>query len=155
MKKKFTFKLILIIFAAVLALWLVINGVILIVNNHKQKAFDAQMVEYLENVKLYKENNENSINKNAVIIKVTLGDLIDGNYTKDNIQNPLTGEIFSRDMTFCIINDNGEYTYKYDNGVDCGNTIITYTNTPEEMYNGYLYTQVVHIDFSPLEGLSK
>ena len=150
MKKKTIVKIvILIVLIAIISITFV-NIYFHNANVKKQKMYDEQISAYLDSVKKWSEDNTSS---NSIISKVTLKKLIDLGYTKDGIINPLTNEEFDSNMRFCVINDNGELKYNYDDGINCGETIVTYDNTPKDRYNGYLYSQVVNIDFSNLEGL--
>ena len=116
----------------------------------KNNLYEEKISYFIDNVKKYKEDK---ISNESIISKLTLKDLITNSYIDDYQYNPLTNEFFNNDLTFCIINNNGEYEYLIDDGKNCGETIIEFINTPEEAYNEYLYTQVANIDFSNLEGL--
>ena len=149
MKKK---KIIGIIIALVLVFVSVLSVKIVHYNVMKKRKelYNEKISYFIDNVKRYGEDN---VSKDSIIFKLTLKDLISNNYVEEYQYDPLHNEFFSEDLTFCIINDNGEYNYVIDDGENCGETIIELKNTPEEAYNDYLYTQVAYIDFSNLEGL--
>ena len=117
-----------------------------------QKEYSKIIEQYLVGVEKWKNDNMPIANK-AIITKITLKDLLDGNYVEKNIKNPLTKKLFSEDLSFCIIKEDDNYSYKYDDGKECGDSFITYETVPEEAYNGYVYEQKVKVDFSSIAGL--
>ena len=150
MKKKTIIKIIILVSLLVIIGMISINVWVHNTNSKKQKMYDDQISSYLNSVEKWSKDN---LNQSSIISKVTLKTLIEKGYVEDGIINPLTNEAFESSMRFCVINDNGELKYNYDDGVNCGETVVTYENTPNDMHNGYLYTQVVKINFSNLEGL--
>lgn len=117
-----------------------------------QKEYSKIIEQYLVGVEKWKNDNITESNK-AIITKITLKDLLDGNYVEKNLKNPLTKKIFNEDLSFCIIKEDNNYIYKYDDGKECGDSFITYETIPEEAYNGYVYEQKIKVDFSPIAGL--
>ena len=118
----------------------------------KQKEYSKIIEQYLVGVEKWKNDNMPIANK-AIITKITLKDLLDGNYVEKNLKNPLTKKLFSEDLSFCIIKEDDKYSYKYDDGKECGDSFITYETIPEEAYNGYVYEQKIKVDFSSIAGL--
>ena len=150
MKKKVKFILILaVLFIAIFSIYKIVVYKIAIKN---QKEYSAIIEKYIEGVEKWKNDNMPIANK-AIITKVTLKELLDGNYVEKNLKNPLTKKPFSEDLSFCIIKEDDNYIYKYDDGKECGDSFITYETTPEEAYNGYVYEQKVKVDFSSIAGL--
>ncbi len=117
-----------------------------------QKEYSKIIETYLAGVEKWKNDNLPISNK-AIITKVTLKELLDGNYVEKNMKNPLTKKTFNEDLSFCVIKENDNYLYKYDDGKECGDSFITYETVPEEAYNGYVYEQKVKVDFSSIAGL--
>ena len=84
-----------------------------IIKGNKQKMYDNQIASFKESVNAWSMGHTNELPEVGSSVRVTLGTLIDNNYVKDNIVNPVTGEVFSRDIYFCITNVAGNYEYTY------------------------------------------
>ncbi len=150
MKK--SMKLILMIAVLIITIFSVYKIVSYRIAIKNQKEYNKIIEKYLDGVEKWKNDNISESDK-AIITKVTLKELLDGNYVEKNIKNPLTKKVFSEDLSFCVIKEDNNYLYKYDDGKECGNSFITYETVPEEAYNGYVYEQKVKVDFSNIVGL--
>ena len=144
MKKIFR---IIIIFFFIIVVFNLIN---LYIKNNIDKKYQNIIDNYLKDISTWHEKEVK--NKNTVIINLTLGDLVDKGYSIITI-NPKTRKPFEKNLKFCIVNDNGVYNYYLDDGSNCGKTNIVYINTPKTVQNGYLYSELLDIDFPDLEGL--
>lgn len=130
--------------------FLIVKRINYVAMEQKQKEYNEKINIFLDGVKKWKENNQ-YYNNDAIIVKLNLNDLIKEGYASSDVINPLTNHVFDN-IKFCIINNNGDYSYEYDDGTNCGNTLISYEHNPK-MYDGYVYEEIISIDFSDLEGL--
>ena len=142
MKKKKSFKIYIIIFILIIILVLFIH---FLYSLNKKDEYETNISQVLNSLENWKNDHANDI-KGSVIIKKTLGELIESEYVKEDIG-------IDKDTAFCIVNDNGEYKYLKDDGTNCGEILIENINTPTKTYNGFLYSQEIHVGFSDFEGL--
>ncbi len=149
MDKRKIIKITIISIVGILLLFLIVNGILYFNARGKKKKYDTIISSYIEDLKLWAHDN---INNNSVITKVTLNDLVTNGYSKA-LKNPYTKNYFGDETAFCIIKDNDEYLYLYDDGTNCGDTILETIDDPEESYNDYLYSQTIKASFMSLEGL--
>ena len=150
MKKRV--KNIIVVLLLVFCAAMIVNRVIYVTKKEKQKEYDKAMSYILDKIKIWHNDNLSTYNK-SIIVNLTLKDLYDAGYIENGFLNSLTNAEFKLDMPFCVINDNGEYKYEYDDLTNCGRTHIEKVSIPEESYNGYLYSETINIDYSSLEGL--
>lgn len=121
MKNKQGFTLVeLIAVIAVLAIILLIGipTVSKIVKDNKQNLYDVQITSFIDSVKTWSMDHTSSLPLDGEYITITLGELINKSYAY-NTENPLTGEPFDTNITFCILNVNDNYFYKLKDENGC------------------------------------
>ncbi len=147
--KKRIFKILLVLII-VLCLFFSIKIVVHIINNNKKKTYDSMISTYLQELKHWHNDNINNY-KNSIIVRKTLKELVEENYSTIKI-NPYTKENVDSNLGFCIIKDNDEYEYLLADGTNCGE-ILYDRLSPTELYNGYVNEEKISISFPSYEGL--
>lgn len=119
MKKGFTLvELLAVIVILSVILLIGTTSVSRVVKKNKQTAYDIQMANYIDDVKIWATDNAASLPADNASQAITLGTLISGGYA-NNTKNPLTDSDFSESLTFCIYNKNGNYTYVVSETSSC------------------------------------
>ncbi|MBR1376618.1 MAG: type II secretion system protein [Bacilli bacterium] len=100
----------------VLAIILILGTgtVIKITKENRQKLYDEQINSYIDSIRMWGYDHISELPDEGESLKITLGELIEGNYAKRGVKNPLTKEVFSTDLYFCINNTNNKYTYELE-----------------------------------------
>ncbi len=90
------------------------SSVTKIIKENKQKLYNEQVNSFIESAETWALGNASSLPEVGSSIKLTLKTLIDENFIKKGIKNPVTNEPFSNDEYICIFNINGNYVYKFN-----------------------------------------
>ena len=102
-----------------------VPGVLKIIKNSKQKAYDTNITMIKTAMQDWKNNNSNMLPSVGEKIYLTISQLKhEGNLTHELI-NPLTEKSFPNDMLLTITNDHGGYIYAVD--VNSGTEVDKYT----------------------------
>lgn len=106
------------LFAVIIILGLlaiiVVPNVIDIVNENSDKVYERQIENIIKSAKTWGADNLGKLpNVNNESIRVTLGELQQGGYAKNDLKNPKTEELFDENNTYVIIkNINGNLDYQ-------------------------------------------
>lgn len=103
-----------------LAVIVILGGISLIVipsiqrslNHSNEQAYEVQVSSIEEATKNWAADHIDRLPDHGKTTTVTLGELIDGNYIEENIQNPKTKTPFDPATKIIIKNTNESYTYK-------------------------------------------
>lgn len=99
---------------AVLALIsvIVVPSIDRFLRNADNTSYQVQLDLIVDSVKNWEADNPNSLPKNHNDTHtVSLGELISGNYVREDLTNPLTKKPFSSSLTVVIKNVNGRHDY--------------------------------------------
>ena len=85
-----------------------------VIKEQKENLYKEQISSFIDSAKLWANDNTSSLPSYGGNVKLLLGYLIDENYIKPNVKNPITDETFSNSDYICIFNINGNYVYEYN-----------------------------------------
>ncbi len=115
MKKGFTLiELLAVITILAILLVLTTTTVSKIIKDNKTDMYNKQIESFVESAKNWALANPNEMPLLGESIKLTIGELTDEHFIKENVINPLTKEVFAREEYICILNVNSRYAYVYN-----------------------------------------
>lgn len=95
------------------------SSVTKIIKQNKQDAYDIDMANFIDTVKLWSMDHEDLLPKNNSNYGLTLEDLMNSGYINDDKKNPMTGKEYDKDLLFCIYNVNNTYRYEVSSDGTC------------------------------------
>ena len=89
------------------------------IRKSKQDAYDIDMSNFITLVKNWSYDHISELPGLNQSKKVTLQDLVDSDLIENGKKNPLTGEAYDANMSFCIYNVDNNYRYEYRESGSC------------------------------------